>query len=80
MHSVKVELPYLTVSPMTEIAKDTALQSRASSLATQNIGVRHSSESLASLTSTSPDSLSSLGPINRGDISEHKKSSCGRLC
>lgn len=36
MHSVQVELPCLTVSPMTEIVKDTALQSQASSLAPQN--------------------------------------------
>ena len=81
MHPVMEESSYLTVSPpMIEIAKDTALQPQASSLTTQNIGIRHPSESLSSSTPTSPDSLSSLGPTNRGEISEHKMSSCGRFC
>jgi hypothetical protein len=56
MHSVKVELLCLTGSPMTEIAKDTALQSQVASLLTQTIGKRHSSLSLASSSSSSSSS------------------------
>lgn len=58
------------MSPMTEIANVTALQSQVTSLATQNIGIRCSSKILESL--ASPDSLSPLGPTNQGDINEHK--------
>lgn len=72
MHSVKEKLSDLTVSPMIEIAKDTELQPQASSFETQNIGVRHSSESLSSLAPTSPESLNSLRPTSQREISEYK--------